>query len=39
MISKGSKEEVAFGIINTVFNCILNRHIQVLEENVYLRGK
>ena len=39
MIRKGSKEAAAFGMINTVFNCMLNRHIQVLEENGYLKGK
>ena len=26
-------------MVNTVFNCILNSNIQVLEENVYLKGK
>ncbi len=36
---KGSKEEIALGLINTVLDCMLNRHIHVLEENGYLKSK
>jgi len=36
---KGSKEALAYGIIDGVLNLMLNRHIHILEENGYLHAK
>jgi len=36
---KGSKEELAYEIIDMILNCMLNRHIHILEENGYLKTK
>jgi hypothetical protein len=37
--SAGSKEAIAFGIIDEVLNFALNRHVHVLEENGYLNAR
>lgn len=36
---EGSKEALAYGIIASILDCMLNRHIHVLEANGFLNSK